>query len=293
MIELIKMWEFDWPSSLSGFQRSPAPSRPVVPWLSWPHCWRGFQLPEENGGRRCGLFRTHHPEDFPQEHGHWLQDAGESDQTVGTKLFKFFFMSEAVEDKHETLTRLCLCAGSSEELQWPVHQTAADQQLRHADKPSKDGWALPLLQSAAPQPAAETKESRGAEAGEESQPGASACGRLQPAQLLLRHGGVRTLQEDCVHRTILFLQLKWGLCLQKDARGTDSYWQRRRRNGEIWRIFLERTKKTSPLGRPEKLLSSHTNKNKTVFKLVVLKWDPQFLLVMNFLKAAERLRWAE
>lgn len=76
-------------------------------------------------------------------------------------------------------------AGSAEELQRRLHQEAADRQLRHADGPRQDGRALPLLQPAAPQPAGQTQETSGAEAGEE-EPGAAACGRIHRAQLLLR-----------------------------------------------------------------------------------------------------------
>lgn len=95
------------------------------------------------------------------------------------------------------------CAGSAEELQRRVHQEAADRQLRHADQPRQDGRALPLLQPAAPQPAGQTQETRGAEAGEEEQPGAAACGRIHRAQLLLRvRQQVREVQE--------LSQLFWG-----------------------------------------------------------------------------------
>lgn len=75
-------------------------------------------------------------------------------------------------------------AGSAKELWRRLHQEAADQQLRPADQRRQDGRALPLLQPAAPQPAGQTPDSRGAEAGEE-EPSAAAGGRIHRAQLLL------------------------------------------------------------------------------------------------------------
>lgn len=92
--------------------------------------------------------------------------------------------------KSETCSRhlkeeLWFSAGSAEELQRSVHQEAADQQLRHADKPRQDGQAFPLLQPAAPESPRQTQEIRGDEDGEEK-PGAAACGRIHRVQLILK-----------------------------------------------------------------------------------------------------------
>lgn len=75
---------------------------------------------------------------------------------------------------------------SAEELQRPVHQEAAYQQLQHADQPRQDGRALPFLQPAAPQSPCQAPETTGAKAWEEEEPGTAACGRIHRAQVRLK-----------------------------------------------------------------------------------------------------------